>query len=148
MKVEVMIIRNHKTITQNIKSVLDKKKYKNIMDALPISVLTLTALDVINNKVVGAESINAFKIVAAGNIGDGPITNAFMKAGMPILYDLGTVIFVVTCTFGFYAIIRKQVKQGVERLKWAAVGFIGLKSLELFIKLVNIAVSTALKNAG
>lgn len=146
MKVTTIIVHKNKDITK------DKFKtptYKKVWNALPVAVSALIAGDIVNAKMNEAIPVGAIiKTMAAGGIGDGPITNAFMKAGMPILYDLGTVIFICTCTFGFYAIIRKQVKQGVERLKWAAVGFIGLKSLELFIKLVNIAVSTALKNAG
>ena len=68
------------------------------------------------------------------------LSNAFRTGIMPILYDIGRVIFWCSTVYGTYYIIRKQYPEGSERIKYAAIGYIVLRLTDGFCQLVdNIA---------
>jgi len=65
------------------------------------------------------------------------ISEAFIKHGMPIMFDIGKTIFYCTSTYGTYYIMRKQYGEGIERAKAAAIGYICLRSINLFTDIVD-----------
>ena len=65
------------------------------------------------------------------------LSNAFRVGIMPILYDIGRVIFWCSIVYGTYFIIRKNYPEGSERIKLAAVGYIILRLTDGFCQLVD-----------
>lgn len=75
------------------------------------------------------------------------VAESFRATGLPVLYDIGKVIFWCSSVYGFYYIIRKNIKEGSARVKWAAIGYILLRCLETFTRLVD-NIATSLANSG
>jgi hypothetical protein len=75
-----------------------------------------------------------------------PISDAFFGAIYPLLIDFGKVIFACSLIFAFYHIIRRNVTEGVDRLKYAIYGYVGLRFLEVFIKFTDKVADTMSKN--
>jgi hypothetical protein len=69
------------------------------------------------------------------------ISNAFKAGIMPVMYDIGKVIFWCSSVYGVYYIIRRNYREGVDRLKWATIGYICLRLLDAFTKLVDVIVN-------
>jgi hypothetical protein len=68
------------------------------------------------------------------------LSNAFRTGILPILFDIGRVIFICSVVYGSYYIIRRQYPEGSERIKYAAIGYIILRLTDAFVNLVdNIA---------
>lgn len=69
------------------------------------------------------------------------MTNTFSQAFdisiMPILSDIGKVIFKVSVVGGIYLIIRQNAPKGIERIKYAAIGYVALNAMDLFINIVD-----------
>ena len=56
---------------------------------------------------------------------------------MPILIDIGKVIFSCSVVYGAYYIMRKQFVIGIDSIKWAAIGYIALRLTQGFTNLVD-----------
>lgn len=81
-----------------------------------------------------------FSLITLGVQNGTGIANAFDNSIMPIFYEIGTVLFKCCIVYGVYYIIRMQYTQGVERIKWAVIGYISLRLTDSFIQLIdNIA---------
>lgn len=65
------------------------------------------------------------------------LSNAFRIGIMPILYDIGKIIFMCSVVYGTFYIIRKQYPEGSERIKYAAIGYIVLRLTDGFCQLVD-----------
>lgn len=65
------------------------------------------------------------------------LSKAFIDNFLPILYDLGKVVFWVSAIGGLYLVMRTQITEGIERLRAAALGYIGLRLLTGFVELVD-----------
>jgi len=68
------------------------------------------------------------------------LSTAFNSGIMPILIDIGKIIFSCSVVYGAFYIMRKQYVVGVDSIKWAAIGYIALRLTQGFTSLVdNIA---------
>lgn len=68
------------------------------------------------------------------------LSRAFKIGILPILFDIGRIIFWCSVVYGTYHIIRRQYPEGSDRIKWAAIGYICLRLTNGFTELVdNIA---------
>lgn len=65
------------------------------------------------------------------------ISEAFRKAVLPYLLDFGKVVFWCSTIYGIYFLIRRQVSEGTDRIKWAALGYICLRLINAFTNLVD-----------
>jgi len=65
------------------------------------------------------------------------LSTAFNNGIMPILIDIGKVIFSCSVVYGSYYIMRKQYVVGIDSIKWAAIGFISLRLCQGFTNLVD-----------
>jgi hypothetical protein len=65
------------------------------------------------------------------------ISGAFNEHIMPIMIDIGRTIFMCTVAYATYYLMRKQYREGVERIKAAAIGYICLSGMNLFIRIVD-----------
>ena len=65
------------------------------------------------------------------------LSTAFNSGIMPILIDIGKVIFSCCVVFGAYYIMRKQFVIGIDSIKWAAIGYIALRLTQGFTNLVD-----------
>lgn len=65
------------------------------------------------------------------------ISNTFRTNLMPIVWDIGKTILWVSIPGGFYLIMRRNHKEGWERIKWACIGYIGLKFTDTFVNIVD-----------
>ena len=77
-----------------------------------------------------------------GNIG---LFDAFRVSIIPIFMEIGKVLLYVSVFYGAYHIIRSQYQRGVDKIKWAAIGYIILQMTDAFVKIVdNIAKNMSL----
>lgn len=120
-----------------------EKKVKEAIKKLPIyagaGLLVKSASD------LGPQAQSAFSSLTEDAVvcvaGQGAITEAFRQVVLPIFYEIGTCIFFCSVAYGFYYLMRKNVKEATGRLKWAAIGYICLKCMEVFARLVdNVAI--------
>jgi len=65
------------------------------------------------------------------------LSTAFNSGIMPILIDIGKVIFSCSVVYGAYYIMRKQFVIGIDSIKWAAIGYIALRLTQGFTNLVD-----------
>ena len=65
------------------------------------------------------------------------LDNAFQNSIMPIFYDFGRVLFKVSLAYGIYYIMRMKYTEGVNRMKWAVIGYACLKSITPFVALID-----------
>ena len=70
------------------------------------------------------------------------LSNAFNVGIMPILIDVGKIIFQCSTVYGAYYIMRKQYQIGLDSIKWAAIGYIALRLTHGFTLLVDSIAST------
>lgn len=64
-------------------------------------------------------------------------SSAFDFNVMPILIDIGRVIFKVSVVGGVYLIIRQNTTKGIEQIKSAAIGYVALNAMDLFVNIVD-----------
>lgn len=70
------------------------------------------------------------------------ISQTFNQHLMPIMIDIGRTIFMCTTAYATYYLMRKQYREGVERIKAAAIGYICLSGMNLFIRIVDQVASS------
>ena len=66
-----------------------------------------------------------------------PISTPFRKNVLPLFFDFGKVVFWCTTVYGCYYLMRRQVNEGADRIKWAALGYIALRMINSFTDLVD-----------
>jgi len=64
-------------------------------------------------------------------------TVAFNKFVMPILYDGIDIVFRFSLLQGGFYIMRGDKKAGIDRIKFATIGFLGIKFINTFINIIN-----------
>ena len=69
-----------------------------------------------------------------GNVG---IAQAFDTSVMPIFMEIGVVLFKCCVVYGIYFLIRMQYTEGVNRIKYAVLGYIILRMTDSFVDLVD-----------
>ena len=67
----------------------------------------------------------------------GAFSTAFQSALMPHIIDFGKVVFWCCCCYGAYYIMRRQVNEGVDRIKYACFGYIALRLMNGFTDLID-----------
>lgn len=65
------------------------------------------------------------------------ISETFKENGLPIMIDIGKTIFYCTATYATYYIMRKQYREGMERVKASAIGYICLRWMDTFVTIVD-----------
>lgn len=76
------------------------------------------------------------------------LSNGFKQAFFPIFFDIGKIIFWCAVFYGVYFIIRRQTHEGVDRLKWAGIGYICLRFVDVFTSIVDKTADAMVKNMG
>lgn len=61
----------------------------------------------------------------------------FEEVLLPLVLDIGTVLFQVGCIGGIYLIMRADAKGGTTKIKWAMVGYAMLKLLTVFTTMID-----------
>ena len=69
------------------------------------------------------------------------ISQPFVINIMPIFYDIGKIMVYCCVAYGSYYLIRGQYAEGVNRIKWAGIGYICLRMTESFVKWVDTVAS-------
>lgn len=65
------------------------------------------------------------------------ISETFKANMMPIMIDIGKTIFYCTTAYATYYIMRKQYREGVDRIKASAIGYICLRWMDTFVMIVD-----------
>lgn len=76
------------------------------------------------------------------------ISSTFQKSIMPYAVDIGKVILTCSFIYAAYSLMRKQHAEGVERIKWAMIGYAVLKGIGVFLKITDKATDEMLKRIG
>lgn len=69
--------------------------------------------------------------------GDIGLFSAFRSSIVPIFMEIGKVLLYVSVFYGAYHIIRSQYTKGVEKIKWAAIGYIMLQMTDAFVSIID-----------
>lgn len=65
------------------------------------------------------------------------LSDFFITNILPHLIDIGKIVFWVSAVGGLYHITRMKTTEGIERVRAAAMGYIGLKLLTSFVEFVD-----------
>lgn len=63
--------------------------------------------------------------------------NAFQTSIAPLFYDIGKTLFWCSVAYGGYHIIQMRYTEGINRIKWAAIGWIILRMTDQFLQLTD-----------
>lgn len=76
-------------------------------------------------------------IFAQQNVG---LYAPFKTSITPIFYEIGKLLTWCSISYGAYYVIQMRYSEGVNRIKWAAIGYIVLRMTDSFMTLIdNIA---------
>jgi hypothetical protein len=70
-------------------------------------------------------------------LADVGLYSAFYGALMPVLQDIGKIMFMTSTVYGTYYIMRMKYGEGANMIKYAAIGYICLSLTDKFIRLVD-----------
>lgn len=63
--------------------------------------------------------------------------NSFRVSFIPILTDGAQIIFWCSFAYGSYYLMQMRYGEGINRIKWAGLGYISFKLADKFINLVD-----------
>jgi len=63
--------------------------------------------------------------------------DAFKNSIAPIIFEIGKTLTWCSVVYGTYYIIQMRYTEGVNRIKWACVGYIVLRMTDSFMVLVE-----------
>lgn len=89
-----------------------------------------------NNPIISTIS-STLTLTFAQNIG---LYDAFRVSIIPIFADIAQILFWCSVVYGAYYVMQMRYSEGVNRIKYAMIGYIVFKMADGFMKLVdNIA---------
>lgn len=65
------------------------------------------------------------------------ISTVFDNSIMPYVYDIGKLLLKVGIVQGAYYVMRADRRAGIEKIKYASFGYIMLKFIDVFIKIID-----------
>lgn len=73
------------------------------------------------------------------------ISSAFQAGIMPVMFDIGKTLLMIGLFQGSYYIMRADRKGGIDKIKYATMGYIMLKFINWFIALVDMIALEAMR---
>lgn len=67
-------------------------------------------------------------------MGLGSVFDQFL---IPLAVEAGTCIFKITLISGIYILIRSNAHEGIKKIKTATIGYVLLKSINNYVKLID-----------
>jgi hypothetical protein len=68
------------------------------------------------------------------NIG---LYDAFRTSISPILFDVGKTLVWCSVAYGTYYVIQMRFTEGINRIKWALIGYIILRTTDAFMTITD-----------
>lgn len=65
------------------------------------------------------------------------LLSAFDQCLLPLAFEAGTCLFKITLISGVYVLIRANAHEGIKKIKMASIGYVLLKSINNYIKLID-----------
>lgn len=70
------------------------------------------------------------------------ISKVFDEAIMPYILDAGKTVLKITVVQGAYYMMRSDRKNGIDKVKYGATGYVMLRCVDLFIGVVDEIANT------
>lgn len=80
-----------------------------------------------------SEVVNSTNLIVGANV----ISSVFDESIMPYVYDIGKLLLKVGIVQGAYYVMRADRRAGIEKIKYASFGYIMLKFIDVFIKIID-----------
>lgn len=115
--------------------------------ALPVSAIFTTPVALASVATTPMKEKTAVDIAMEVISGDF-ISTAVFNTFLPLCWDVGKVLFAIGCIQGVYMLIRSDTKGFINKTKWATIGYIALRFIQVFITFIDTLAVGICANMG